>query len=364
MVIRDQERITRRHMLAATVAGCGALAIGRRGDAAEPVDVPRTGIGLASNVFDLRRAAEKAAGKNPGISDPLEFLKECRRLGAGGMQAPLGVRDEAYATNLRRFAEEHGLYIEASIALPQDDSAIERFEVEVLTAKSAGVSVARTVVFPGRRYETFHSPEQFAIASRRAAELLQRAEPVIRKHQLKLAVENHKDQRVPERLDLLRRLGSEYVGICVDVGNSFALCEDPIEVVKAYAPLAWSAHFKDQAVQESEDGFLFADIQLGKGFFDLPAMAKLLREANPHIRLNLEVMTRDPLHVPVFTAGYWSSLPDVRAGDLARTMRTVKAHSYPGSLPAVSNLPRDQQVHAEITNVTESLLYARNILRL
>jgi hypothetical protein len=30
------------------------------------------------------------------LNDPLNFLEECHRLGAGGMQVPLGVRDQTY----------------------------------------------------------------------------------------------------------------------------------------------------------------------------------------------------------------------------------------------------------------------------
>ena len=48
----------------------------------------------------------------------------------------------------------------------------------------------------------------------------------------------------------MKRLSSEWIGMCVDTGNSFALCEDPMEVVRAYAPFAFSVHVRDQAVQD------------------------------------------------------------------------------------------------------------------
>ena len=62
--------------------------------------------------------------------------------------------------------------------------------------------------------------------------------------------------------------------MCVDTGNSFALCEDPMEVVRAYAPFAFSVHVRDQAVQDYEDGFLFTDTALGQGFLDVPATVR------------------------------------------------------------------------------------------
>ena len=360
----NRELVTRRQVLRSAAGAWGAAAVGALGSTTAAAEHRSPAFGLASNVFDMRHAADVAAGKTPGISDPLEFLKESHRLGADGIQGPLGIRDAAYASELRRFAEERGLYIEASIAAPHDGATVERFEKEVLSAKAAGVQLARTVIFPGRRYEQFNSPADFAQAAQRAARSLELAEPVARRHKFQLAVENHKDQRVPERLDLLKRVGSEYLGICADVGNSFALCEDPLEVVRAYAALAWTVHLKDQAVRESDDGFLFADAPLGKGFLDLSAIVRVLREANPAIHFNIEVMTRDPLRVPVLTPKYWATMPDVPATDLARTLRTVKANASPQPLPQVSNLSIEDRVAAETRNISESLAYAREHLRM
>ena len=353
---------TRRQVLKSAASAC--LAMTSQTFASPATSRPSApAFGLAGNVLDMRRAADVAKGRNPGISDPLEFLKECQRLGADGIQGPLGIRDGSYTAELRRFAEGHGLYVEASIMPPRDAAGVDRFEKEVLTAKAAGAELARTVAFPGRRYEQFSSLEQFEQASEHARSTLELAEPVARRHRFRLAVENHKDQRVPERLDLLRQIGSEYLGMCVDVGNSFALCEDPTDVVRAYAPLGWSVHLKDQAVRESEDGFLFADAALGTGFLDLSQIVRILRDANPKIHFNIEVMTRDPLRVPVLSARYWATMGAVPAADLARTLRTVRAKASRDPLPMVSTLSIEQRVAVERRNITESLAYAREHLR-
>ena len=353
---------TRRQVL---IAGAAAwCAAGLEPLASGEAAAPSCPLGLASNVFDVRRAAQSAGGKTAAISDPLELLKECHALGAAGIQAPLGIRDEAYTNQMRHFAETSGLYIEVSMPLPQDDAAVARFEKEIQTAQAAGATLARTVIFPGRRYEQFNSPDEFAQATKRAYAAVERAEPIARRHQFRLAIENHKDQRVPERLALLKHIGSEFVGMCVDIGNSFALCEDPLEVVRAYAPLAWTVHLKDQALGPCDDGFLFADAPLGTGFLDLKQIVQVLREANPQVRFNLEVMTRDPLRVPVLTTSNWASMPVVPAAELARTMRVVKEHAAPELLERVSILTPRQRVEAETRNITRSLAYAREVLKL
>ena len=350
--------ITRRDLIAGAAFACCAMTL-----QAESTGAGRCPLGLASNVFDMRSAAQKAQGKPALVSDPIHFLQEAQALGAAGIQGPLGIRDEEYAGRLRKLADDSGLFVEASIMPPRDDSQVDRFESELKTAKAAGVTVARTVLFPGRRYEQFNSAEDFARATKQAYAAIERAEPIARKNGVRLAIENHKDQRVPERLALLKHVGSEYVGACMDIGNSFALCEDPLEVARAYAPYALTSHIKDQGVREYEDGFLFADAPLGKGFLDVVQIVRILRGANPHIRRNLEVMTRDPLRVPVLTTKYWATMPDVPAADLARTLRAVKSNAAREPLPLVSNLSPRQRADVETRNITESLAYAQKYLR-
>jgi sugar phosphate isomerase/epimerase len=256
------------------------------------------------------------------------------------------------------------MYVEASVAPPRDKSDLDRFEMEVRRAKDAGATVARTVILPGRRYEQFKSFAEFRQYEQLALESLQRAEPVLARQRFRLAVENHKDQRMAEKLELLKRLSSEFVGLCVDFGNNVALLEDPLEMVQAFAPWALSAHIKDQAVREYDEGFLLADAALGEGFLDLPALVSVLRQAHPQIAFSLETITRDALKVPVLTPGYWATLPETPARDLARIWQVVKASASRGPLVRVSERPPAEQLDLERRNVERSLLYARDTLAL
>jgi sugar phosphate isomerase/epimerase len=323
----------------------------------------KTGLGVCIYCLGIRSRAERQRGGRADFSDPLTFLEYCHRLGAGGIQLPLNTKDEAYCAKLGGEAEKHGMFVEGILGLPNDRAGLERFEAEVRTAKQAGAKVIRVVMIPGRRYERFDSVEEFRKLARRGLESLQLAEPVAARHQVRLAVENHKDQRIPERLEMLKRISSEYVGTCVDTGNSFALLEDPLEVVEAYAPWAFSVHLKDQAVREYDDGFLFADVPLGEGFLDLARMVRILRGARPEVRFSLELITRDPLEVPCLTEKYWATFADVPGRDLARTLRIVR-QSACERLPHVNDRPLDEQVKLEEENVTKCLAYARDHLGL
>jgi 3-oxoisoapionate decarboxylase len=355
--------LSRRRFLASLAAGSGVAVLGRLAEANNR-PARQAKMGLAGDCWNLHHRAQTAQGHKGDLSDPRLFLERCYQLGAGGMQATLGARDESYCSDLRRWAETHEMYIEASISLANHRFEPERFEKEVLTARAVGAGVVRTIVIPGRRYEQFNSAEEFARYSQRAAERLRLAEPIMSRQRMRLAVENHKCHRVEERLDLLRQLSSEWIGMCVDTGNSFSLCEDPMEVVRAYAPIAFSVHVRDHAVREYEEGFLFGETALGQGFFDVPAMVQTIRAARPEVRFSLEVIARDPLRVPLLTPKYWATMPGVPATDLAQTLRTVRAKAAREPLPTLSSLPLVQQLACEQRLVEDSLTFARQHLGL
>ncbi|HXX93251.1 MAG TPA: sugar phosphate isomerase/epimerase family protein, partial [Planctomycetota bacterium] len=274
-------------------------------------------LGLASFSCSLHWRAVGAGQPGTQFSDALSFFEYGRKLGADGVQTGLRSRDPEVARKLRAQVEKAGGTFEAEIGLPKTEGDLGGFEKEVELAREAGASVARGVLLGGRRYETFHSPDDFREFRARGERSLTLAEPVLRKHGLKLAVENHKDQTVPEMLEMLRKISSEWVGVCVDLGNNIALLEDPLEVVKGLAPLAQSVHLKDMAVEISPEGFLLSEVPLGTGFLDLGEMVRILRAANPAIVFNLEMATRDPLRVPCLTPGYWATFPGRPASDLA-----------------------------------------------
>lgn len=343
---------TRREMLVGCSRAVPALAYlyWGSGMAAEPA---RSSLGIVSHSYGHRR-----------FTDPLEFLDYCHTLGAAGVQIAIGTRDESYATKLRRELESRRMYLEGSIRLPQDRADAERFAAEVRSAKQCGATVLRTVTLNGRRYEVFDSAEEFRRFADRSRQALALAKPIIEQHQVRLALENHKDWRTEELLELLRFANSPQIGICVDTGNSIALLEDPLEVVEAYAPWAFSTHLKDMGVEEYAEGFLLAEVPLGTGFLDLPRIIDILRRARPDIRFNLEMMTRDPLKIPCLTKKYWATFADLPGRHLADSLRLVRAHAGKTPLPRVSNLSREEKLRREDENVRRSLSYARERLSL
>lgn len=270
------------------------------------------------------------------FKDAASFYRYARDLGAEGMQTGLRSRDPAIARQIRELVESSHGYYEADLRLPKVAGEVEAFEADVRLARAAGARVARAVFTGGRRYELFKSLEEFRRFHAGTVRSLELVEPVLRRHQLKLAVENHKDLTAEELISLLRKLGSEWVGVLVDTGNNIALAEEPHAVVEALAPFALSVHFKDMAVQPHTDGFLLSEVRLGTGMLDLRRVVATLSRANPEIVFNLEMATRGPLKVPCLTEAYWATFPERKATHLEGALARVKANPLREPPPQVA----------------------------
>lgn len=319
----------------------------------------RTAMGIAEFTFRHRMQLDRERKAAEPISDPVHFLEFARGLGAGGIQTSLAGLTADRAAELRRRADEHGMWVEGSESLPRRKEDVERFDAAIRAVRAAGATHVRSVLLGGRRYESFDREEQWTAFVADSKLRLQLAEPVLARHGVVLAFENHKDFRVPEYLPFLRSLGSDRFAACPDFSNNFALLEDNHDVVESLAPVAAMAHVKDMTVAAAADGFLAADVPFGDGFHDLARMIGALRKANPKIRLSLEMSARDALSVPCLTPKYWATMRDVPASDLARTLRTVRERAVPEEkLPHVNALPLEERVRIEEANVRRCLATA------
>ena len=321
-----------------------------------PAQPPKSGMGVLLYSYGIRsRAGEE------GFADPVAFAAFCRERGAAGVQVPLGTRDDAARPRLRDRCAELGVYLEGIVRAPSDEKDAERFEAEIRTAKACGADVVRTVLSPAAATKCSRRPRTTRGSPRGPRQSLQLAEPVVRKHKVKLAVENHKDYRIDELASLMKRFDSEFVGVCLDTGNNIALLEEPLATAEALAKWTVTVHLKDMGVEESKDGFLLSEVPLGRGLLDLKGIVAAVRKANPKARFNLEMITRDPLSIPCLTDKYWATLERMPGRDLARMMAWVRAGAKKEPLPRITKLSVDEQVKAEDRHVRESFEYAANV---
>jgi hypothetical protein len=119
----------------------------------------------------------------------------------------------------------------------------------------------------------------------------------------------------------------------LDFGNNISFCEDPMDTLDILLPYIIAAHIKDQAVEPYEDGFTLSEIPFGEGFLPLEKMVATLQKKDPNMPFDLEMMTREPLKVPVFTDKYWATFGDIPGRDLAHILEIVHKNKpkAPGS---------------------------------
>lgn len=344
-----------------STAGFVALSLAHPPSILHASNTPRK-LGISTASYGIRWRSGTRSQAYPQFRSALDLLDHCARIGAGGLQVSVAGWHSDFAGKARALRERHGLFLEGQIGLPKDALDLQRFDSELKAAREAGAEIVRTVCLSTRRYETFESLAEFDEFRRRSWGSLTIAEPLARKHRIKVAVENHKDWRVPELIEVLNRLGSEWVGATLDTGNSIALLEHPLAAIAALAPFAFTTHFKDMALRSSDDGFLLAEVPLGKGVLDLPEILKICQRANPSIRFNLEMITRDPLSVPCLTAPYWATLAHVPGPELARTLALARSQDKQPTLQMVSTLEPEAQLALEEENVRQSLAYAKSQL--
>lgn len=333
--------MTRRSFLAAAGAATASLAV------AAP---PRSRMGIASTCY-LTVWRPK---------DSIEFLEHCDSLGAGGVQTFLSSLEPDYCHKFRARAEQAGMYVEAMVPLPKGD--IEGFEKYIVAAKEAGADRVRAGALSGRRYETFATLDDWKKFVADAHASIERAVPVLERHKMPMALENHKDWTIGEMLGILKNYSSEYLGVCIDTGNNISLLDDPMEVVRAFAPYAVATHVKDMGVAEYPDGFLLSEMPLGDGMLDMKEVVKTIQNGRPGVRITLEMITRDPLKVPCLTDQYWQTFPDRPGKYLADTLAMVRKRQQ--KLPTLDGLDKPMQLRLEDDNVKHSLNYARNSLNL
>lgn len=322
------------------------------------------GMGIVVHSYWSRWNSKVESKKYSGFQNAMELIDHCHQIGAGGVQ--VGVKDWSldFAKKVRDQREKLGLYLEGSIGLPNKLEDVAKFEKDVINAKEAGVTILRTVASSGRRYEVYHSKEEYTNAVKNAIASLQLAEPIAKKQNVKIAVENHKDWHAPELVNIIKKLDSEHIGVTLDFGNSIALLEDPMEVVQTLAPYIFSTHVKDMGVSEYADGFLLSEVPMGKGFLDLKKMVEICKQHNPNVTFSLEMITRDPLEIPCLKQEYWATFEDTSGKELARALRMIKQNKFKGELPRISQLDAEGKLAAEEDNIMACLAYSKNELQL
>jgi sugar phosphate isomerase/epimerase len=343
--------LSRRELLA---SAAGAMLLPLSASAAAVVN-PRgkLGIGVAPAGFGQRVRANAAA--------KVEMVDWAHENGYGGLESALPPADLDAAHRLRDKLESLNMRMIFNIPLPATDAGIPAFDANIKAAHEAGAYGLRAALTQ-RRYEQFSDFAAFRKNFETIKATVARAEPTLAKYKVKLALENHKGWRSPEQAAWMKQLSSPWVGVLFDFGNNISLCEHPEETMNNLMPYIFSAHIKDMSVEPYEDGFLLSEVLLGDGLVDLKGMVAALRKRDPDMMFNLEMITREPLKIPVYTAKYWATFDDPRSPlpghDLAKTLDLVRKNPPKKPVPHTAGLSAEAALKLEDDNNSASRDYA------
>lgn len=350
------EEINRREFIQRASAATAALTI-----PSWSIAGVETKMGIVVHSYAFRWNSKIPSTKYPGFASAIDLLQHTSDIGAAGIQVVVNGWDTDFAKKVRDRREKLGLYLEGSIGMPSKPEDVAAFEQTVVNAKEAGATVLRTVTSTGRRYEAYKTNTEVEDFKKKAVESMHWVEPVLKKHKVKLAVENHKDWTAPELSAVMKQLSSEWIGVTLDFGNSIALMEKPMSVIEALVPYVVSTHVKDMAADEYYDGFLLSEVPLGKGFLDLDKMFALCMKHNSKVKFSLEMITRDPLQIPVKTEQYKLVVPSANAMDLATLEKLAEKQSV--APPRVTQLDDEGKLAVEEQNIIECLNYSKKKLK-
>jgi sugar phosphate isomerase/epimerase len=293
-----------------------------------------------------------------------DIVEYCHGMGLGAAHTSLPADlDPAAVRKLRDQIEKYDMRLTVGLRTPRADSDLPKYEAAVKAASEMGGRVVCVHdPFSGRRYEQFKSAAEFHQFDGVCKAAVRRAEPVLRKYKMPLAIENHKGWRSAELAEWVKSTGSEYVGVCLDLVNNVSLIETPQQTIDTLAPYTIFVSFKDIGVDFYPDGILLSEVPFGEGHLDLAGIVERFQKKDPNMLFQLEMLTRDPLKVPIFTEQYWNiydGKSPAPAKDLALLVGWIRDHPPKKPLPRTSGLSPAEVLALEDKLNRQCIDYAR-----
>ncbi len=139
-------------------------------------------------------------------------------------------------------------------------------------ARYFGCPILRFVI-DGNQYE----PDLKSIAA-----IVSDFVPELKKQNLTLGIENHDRFKVKELANLMEKIGSDHVGICLDCVNSMGAGEGLEYVAEILAPYTVNLHVKDFNVERLHHkmGFTITGAIAGTGMTNVPMLIEKLSKYN------------------------------------------------------------------------------------
>jgi 3-oxoisoapionate decarboxylase len=257
-------------------------------------------LGLHTYSFHLHGMGQNWGGHQLAwerVWDIFGLMDEAKKLGLEGLHltaVDVGATDSAQLKDVRRAAEERGLYLEYNFSLDAsayDPRLTNTLEEGIAFAERIGSDIAKVSMDLHRPHpvcgSAFHP--RLIPQLERIARLAAAAAPVAERAGVRLCFENHTEAFSDEVLWVIHRADHPCVGACVDTNNSLMVGEDPLTAIRKLAPVAFTNHFSDHRIVFEQYGCRICGVATGTGDVPMREAYQVIR-SNPDMqRLNLEV---------------------------------------------------------------------------
>ena len=216
-----------------------------------------------------------------GTMNVLTFIERCVSLGLEGVQLNTGHMDDFLREDTRRvrqireLAAGNNLFVEVDTRGTDPGPLADRLRL----CRDLGADVLRTYASCGGDLA-----EELACAPDQLRSLI----PMCEELGIRIALENHEYETSSEIVEIVQQVDNEWVGTHVDTGNSMLVWEEPVNAVRAMAPLAVSTHFKDHIVIMEDGQPLVLATTLGRGNIDCRECLRILATDSSLDRLVIE----------------------------------------------------------------------------
>jgi sugar phosphate isomerase/epimerase len=240
-------------------------------------------LGIDSYSYHLHLGRYEYKPKEPRTLD--WFLEHAAELGVQGVMVLELDRDtpDERLRQIRQKAGDLGLYLELGGGGIEPEQVADYLKV----AAKLGSDVLKV----GFRLNLYGGKVPLLDQMQEVVDKLKQSAPLAESLGVRIALENHSHWTADQGVAIVESVGSEYVGFCLDTGNSLLLLEDAVYTVTKMAPYAFTTHFKDALPRGTAYGAEILHVGLGRGVLDLPLLFNIIRTTAPDPNINLEVVS-------------------------------------------------------------------------
>lgn len=184
--------------------------------------------------------------------------------------------------------------------------------VKRLIGLAADIGITDLFFVIGMIEDRFETAPNWQAQRDAVADLILECSPVLRRRDARLLIKTHEEITTTEILALVRRVGSDLLGVAFDPINVVCRMEGPEQAARRVAPYAAAVHVDDAVLRFEEGGMRRYLAPIGEGVIDWDMMLSCMPEAKVWIEMH-----SGQFAMPVFDAEWLAAQPDIAVAEYA-----------------------------------------------